>query len=213
MRVRAAPLPGSVAFLYGRFSSDMQNPKSADDQLAEADAICERNGWSVADRFTDLGETGRSVVNRPGLLTMLDRATAGEADIIVVEDVTRLGRNAADLHVIANRLKEASVVIFTFSSGVISGVDLSIRAAMAEEQSVEHAYRVKRGHRASAKRGRVMGGVAYGYAVGDTLAVGSSADRGGQVAMRVPISGRASDGSSRQTRVIDPIQAVIVERI
>lgn len=213
MSGRAIPPPGAAAFAYGRFSSDLQNPKSAEDQLAEADTICTRHGWTVVGRFTDNGETGRSVVNRPGLLAMLDRATAGEVDVIVVEDISRLGRNAADLHVIANRLKEAKVVIFTFSSGVMSGLDLSIRASMAEEYSVEHGHRVKRGHRASAKRGRVMGGVAYGY----TLAEG---DTGGAMVVpeearstRRPVAGRNSDGSSRQTRSVDPIQKTVVERI
>lgn len=164
---RTAPPPGSTAFLYGRFSSDIQNPKSAEDQIAEGEDLCARQVWEIGGRFADRGETGRSVVNRPGLISMLDRATSGEADVIVVEDISRLGRNAADLHTIANRLKEANVVIFTFSSGVMSGLDLSIRASMAEEYSVEHGHRVKRGHRASAKRGRVMGGVAYGYKLAD----------------------------------------------
>ncbi|WP_426024735.1 recombinase family protein [Brevundimonas sp. TSRC1-1] len=202
---KALPPPGAAVLLYGRFSSDLQNPKSAEDQHAEGELFAARNGWTVAGKYADHGETGRSVVNRPGLLQMLDDAITNERQAIIVEDISRLGRNAADLHIIANRLKEAQVLIITFTSGVMSGLDLAIRASMAEEQSLEHGHRVKRGHRASAKRGRVMGGVAYGY----RLAEAASEIDGTVDGPRR----RNSDGGKEQMRAVDPIQKVTVERI
>lgn len=204
---KALPPAGASVLLYGRFSSDLQNPKSAEDQHAEGDLFAARHGWIVAQKYADHGETGRSVVNRPGLLQMLDDAITNERQAIIVEDISRLGRNAADLHIIANRLKEAQVLIITFTSGVMSGLDLSIRASMAEEQSIEHGHRVKRGHRASAKRGRVMGGLAYGYKLTSSN-VRSEVDAFGEGARR-----RNSNGGDEQMRIIDPIQKVIVERI
>lgn len=204
---KALPPAGASVLLYGRFSSDIQNPKSAEDQHVEGELFAARHGWIVAQKYADHGETGRSVMNRPGLLQMLDDAITNERQAIIVEDISRLGRNAADLHIIANRLKEAQVLIITFTSGVMSGLDLSIRASMAEEQSVEHGHRVKRGHRASAKRGRVMGGIAYGYKLTSSN-VRSEVDASGESSRR-----RNSNGGDDQMRVIDPIQRVIVERI
>ena len=208
MRRLSTPPEGSTAFKYGRFSSDQQNPRSADDQLAEGTMICARQRWVDGGNFTDEGETGRSIINRPGLTEMLDRAMAGEADVIIVEDISRLGRNAADLHAIANRLKEAKVVIYTFSSGVLSGLDLSIRASMAEEASIEHGHRVKRGHRAGAKRGRVMGGIAYGYRL-----IQAREPVADGLQSKGPTALRNSDGGSDLKREIDPIQKMVVERI
>lgn len=204
---KALPSPGAEVLLYGRFSSDLQNPKSAADQHAEGELFAGRHGWKVAGKYADHGETGRSVVNRPGLLQMLDDAISNERQAIIVEDISRLGRNAADLHIIANRLKEAKVLIITFTSGVMSGLDLSIRASMAEEQSIEHGHRVRRGHRASAKRGRVMGGVAYGYKLSGPDK--TSEDDGSAAGPRH----RNSDGGKDQMRAVDPVQKVIVERI
>ncbi|MFN3668132.1 MAG: recombinase family protein [Brevundimonas sp.] len=195
MRLKT-PGPGAKAVVYGRFSSDMQNPKSAEDQIAEGQNICRRLNWDVADIFMDKSKSGRSIKKRPGYLNMMDMAVSGQVDVIVVEDLSRLGRNAAELTAAAQVLKEVDVVIFTFSSGVISGVDLVMRAAWAEEQSEEMGRRGSRGQRASASRGRIMGGVAYGYRLKSDREAGL----------------KNSDGGTDATREVDPDEAAVIVR-
>lgn len=162
---RPLPLAGAEGFSYGRHSSDMQNEKSSDDQLQVNRTLADRYGWIIKQEFTDESRTGRTSRNRPGFNKMIDLALAGHAQFIIVEDISRLMRNSAEMQVCAQRLKESGVVIVTAAGSVIDGLELAIRASMAQEQSEEHGRRVKRGHRATAKRGRLIGGVPYGYRV------------------------------------------------
>lgn len=164
---RQFPPPGSRAVCLGRHSSDLQNPKSADDQIREAVAHCERHGWVVVRTEKDEARTGRTTVGRSGFYNVMAAAEAGECDVVVVEDISRMARDAADMLMAARKLSELDVVICTLSGGVIGGLELAIRAQMAQEQSEETARRVKRGHRSAARDGRAIGGVAYGYRVLD----------------------------------------------
>lgn len=164
---RQLPPRGSRAICLGRHSSELQNPKSADDQIREAIAYCERHGWIVVRTEKDEARTGRTTVGRSGFYNVMAAAEAGECDVVVVEDISRMARDAADMLMAARKLSELDVVICTLGGGVIGGLELAIRAQMAQEQSEETARRVKRGHRSAAKDGRAIGGVAYGYLVLD----------------------------------------------
>lgn len=159
------PPAGAEGFSYGRHSSEMQNEKSSDDQLRVNRALADRNRWTIKQEFTDESRSGRTSRNRPGFNKMIDLAVAGHAQFIIVEDVSRLMRNAAEMQVCAQRLKESGVVIVTATGAVLDGLELAIRASMAQEQSEEHGRRVKRGHRATVERGRLIGGIPYGYRV------------------------------------------------
>lgn len=196
------PLAGAVAFLYGRHSSDQQNEKSSEDQIELGRGLVVRHSWKIGGEFTDESRSGRSSHNRPNFNRMIDLAIAGHAQIIVAEDISRLLRNAAEMQVCAQRLKEAGVVIVTAAGNVIDGLELSIRAAMAQEQAEEHGRRVKRGHRAAAKRGRVVGGVAYGYRV-----------RKASDDQNAFLSGKNGDGGSDLNREIDPDTSLVARRI
>jgi site-specific DNA recombinase len=161
------PPRGSRAIGLARYSSDLQNPKSADDQLREIVMYCERNGWRVVGLEKDEARTGRTTVGRSGFYNVMAAAEAGECDVIVVEDVSRFARNAADTLIAARKLTEVNVVLCTLGGGVLGGLELAIRAQMAQEQSEEIGRRVKRGHRSAAIRGRAIGGLAYGNRVVD----------------------------------------------
>ncbi len=146
-----------------RYSSDLQNPRSADDQIREGMAYAERNGWIIAGTDKDEAKTGRTTVGRTGFFNAMAAAEAGLCDIILVEDISRFARDAADALMAARKLKENNVSICTIGGGVLDGMMLGIRAQMAQEQSEETGRRVKRGHRSAAMRGRAMGSLAYGY--------------------------------------------------
>lgn len=201
MRVKSLPGPGADVFIYGRSSSDMQNEKSSDDQIEVCRPLTIRNRWNVLGEFKDESRTGRTSRNRPNFNKMIDQAIAGRVQAVIVEDVSRLMRNSAEMQVCAQRLKESGVVIITAAGSVIDGLELAIRASMAQEQSEEHGERVKRGHRATAKRGRLVGGVAYGYRVRQASET--------QEAFR---AGKNGDGGSDLNREIDPVEGPIAVR-
>lgn len=196
---RSLPLAGAEGFSYGRHSSEMQNEKSSDDQLEVARTLASRQGWTIKQEFTDESRSGRTSRNRPGFNKMIDLAIAGHAQFIIVEDISRLMRNSAEMQVCAQRLKESGVVIVTATGAVIDGLELAIRASMAQEQAEEHGRRVRRGHRATANRGRLIGGVAYGYRVRQASArqQGFEARKNG-------------DGGTDLNREKDPDEAALV---
>ena len=159
------PPPGARALILGRFSSDLQNPLSADDQIAACKKACEKLGWPVPKTFKDEAKSGRSVAKRTGYLDMMAAAEAGEGDVIVVTALDRIGRNARELHDAHARLSDADVVIYTLERGVMTRLEFAIYAEMAQMESEKIGERVSRGHRAAVARGKVMGDHAYGYKV------------------------------------------------
>lgn len=143
------PPPGSRAILLGRFSDSHQNPMSADDQIAVLRADCERHGWVVVGEFQDKAKSGRSVARRTGYLDAMAAAEAGLADVICVFHLDRLGRNARELHHANYRLKDANVVIYTHDKGVMSRMEFSLFAEIAEMESEKIAERTTRGRLAA----------------------------------------------------------------
>lgn len=166
--MRSLPPSGSRAFIVGRYSSDMQNPKSADDQVREGEAFAARQGWQVVGSSKDEAKSGRTLVGRTAFYDAMAAAEAGDCDVILVEDISRLSRDAADILMAARTLKEHNVCICTIGGGVLDGFELGIRAQMAQEQSEEMGRRIRRGHRSGAIRGRAMGSLAFGYKFRDS---------------------------------------------
>ena len=54
------------AAIYARFSSDKQNERSIDDQVALCSKVCERGGFVVEGLYDDRALSGASTLTRPG---------------------------------------------------------------------------------------------------------------------------------------------------
>ena len=87
------------AALYARYSTDMQNERSVEDQLELCRAYAVREGLQVTARFHDRARSGGSMFERDGLLAMLAQAHSTESpfDVVVVEALDRLSRDMEDL--------------------------------------------------------------------------------------------------------------------
>jgi DNA invertase Pin-like site-specific DNA recombinase len=161
------PQPGSRALLLGRYSDNLQNPLSADDQIDALREDCAKFGWDVVGVFTDKGKSGRSAANRPGYLDMMAVAEAGGADVICVFQLDRLGRNARELHDANGRLQDVKCAIYTHDKGVMGRLEFAIYAEMSHAESERIAERTTRGRLAAATRGKFMGCAPYGYRLVD----------------------------------------------
>ncbi|MGC4059969.1 MAG: recombinase family protein [Aquabacterium sp.] len=68
----------TLACLYARYSTDKQRETSVEDQLREARARAQREGWPVAAVHSDEGISGSiPVALRPGGKALLADALAG----------------------------------------------------------------------------------------------------------------------------------------
>jgi len=104
------------AAIYARFSSDRQNDRSVDDQIASCRELCAREGFAVVLTFCDREISGASIVNRPGFQDLMRAAEARRFDVIVAEDVDRISRDQGDWHTARKRLDFLGIAIHTASS-------------------------------------------------------------------------------------------------
>jgi site-specific DNA recombinase len=79
-----------------RFSSDLQNPRSIEDQKVLCRRWCEREGRGVAT-FSDAALSGASIHGRTGLKNLIAGAVERHFDVIVVESFDRVARSQAQL--------------------------------------------------------------------------------------------------------------------
>lgn len=163
--------------IYARFSTDRQSANSAEDQIADCTNHAQRQGWDVVNVYTDAAISGASN-QRPGMTAMLSDAAAGSFDIVLTEAIDRLARNQADIATIYQRLEFAQVRICTLSEGEVNELHIGLKGTMSALFLKDLADKIRRGQRGTVERGRVPGGVAYGYDVVHRLDAKGEPDRG-----------------------------------
>ena len=85
------------AAVYARYSSDLQNERSAEDQIALCRDFAVRHRIEIIETFVDRAASGASIHGRPEYERMLGAALAGRFDVILAEELDRLSRNQADI--------------------------------------------------------------------------------------------------------------------
>jgi site-specific DNA recombinase len=78
------------AAIYARFSTDLQNERSIEDQVALCRNYAAREGMNVTEVYEDRARSGGSILGRDGLLRLMDRARDRSFEVIVVEALDRL---------------------------------------------------------------------------------------------------------------------------
>jgi site-specific DNA recombinase len=151
------------AAIYARYSTDLQNERSADDQIALCRDYATRNDLTVVDTYADRGISGASTINRPGIRQLLTDAKAGKFDVLLAEDFARIGRDVEDLAGMFKRLQFVGVGIETVHSGRADVMSVGMHGLMAQSQRESIAKNVHRGLSTVVRSGRHAGGRAYGY--------------------------------------------------
>jgi DNA invertase Pin-like site-specific DNA recombinase len=77
-------------------------------QIETLDRYCASRGWELAEVVHDVRSPGRRD-SAPGLDYALDRIAAGEASCLIVVELRRLGRSAAELGRIVDTIRERDV--------------------------------------------------------------------------------------------------------
>lgn len=157
MRKRAA--------LYARFSTELQEGRSIDDQIALCRSYAEREGFTVVATFDDRARSGASVLNRDGLLALLVQAKEGAFDVVIVEALDRLSRSMTDLSSIHDRLTFMGIELRAVHEGRADTVTVGLRGLVAQLFREDGAKKVRRGMAGVIRDGRHAGGRAYGYRV------------------------------------------------
>ena len=95
--------------LYARCSSDHQRDASIEDQLRLCRLYAERQGWTVADNYTDRAISGASLLLRPGIQELIHDALRGRFDIVLAEAMDRLSRDQEDIAGLFKRMRFVGV--------------------------------------------------------------------------------------------------------
>jgi site-specific DNA recombinase len=133
------------ALIYARFSTDLQNERSIEDQITLCSDYASRNNIDVIDVHEDRARSGGSIMGRDGLLRLLDRAKDGSFDIVVVEALDRLSRDMEDLAGIHKRLSFLGIEIRAVHEGVVNTVLVGLRGLVGQLYREDNAHKVRRG--------------------------------------------------------------------
>ena len=163
--------PTRFAAIYGRISTEKQNPLSPDDQIRKCREYAQARGLQVLDAhiYRDEGLSGTGV-DRPGLARLLDAALspARPFDAILVDDTSRLSRSTQDALSIFARLNFAGVQLVAVSQGIDSTEDqaevlVTVHGMVDSLYVRELAKKTHRGLESKMLRGLHAGGRCFGY--------------------------------------------------
>ena len=155
--------------IYARFSTDMQNPKSAEDQERECRKHAERKGWTVTQVFQDTALSG-ATKGRPGYEALLAAVKAGQFDIVLFEHLDRLARDLEFLMAFYKEARHADCELHQLHRGKLGIFDIGILGTFAQIFLEELSYRTRRGLIGKIEAGKSAGGLSYGYCARRTTA-------------------------------------------
>lgn len=165
-----APSAGILrAGIYTRVSTHEQaeHGYGLDAQMKDCLHLVEQVGGEVVATYEDT-DSG-TLWTLPGLNAMLDDATRGKLDAVVIYDPDRLSRRLAKYTVVDAELRKAGVAIHyvTVKAGDTpeDHMLLNLKAVFAQFDHERIVMRMARGKRSKAERGQVVGAgpAPYGY--------------------------------------------------
>src|SRR3954454_23655622 len=102
--------------LYARVSTVGQ---TVENQIRELEAVGERLGWEIVERYIDQGISGaKGREQRPALDSLLKAVIRGEVDVVAAWSVDRLGRSLQDLVGILNEIRSREVDLYLHQQGL-----------------------------------------------------------------------------------------------
>ena len=151
------------AAIYARFSTELQNEKSTEDQIALCRTYAARHQLNIVATFEDKARSGASVFGRDGLMQLMDAARQNLFTVVIVEALDRLSRDMEDLAGIHKRLSFQGIEIQAVHDGTADSILIGIRGLVGQMQREDGAKKVRRGMAGVVRDGRHAGGRAYGY--------------------------------------------------
>jgi DNA invertase Pin-like site-specific DNA recombinase len=146
--------------LYARVSTDGQ---SVENQLRELDAVADKEGWEVVERFIDRGISGaKGREGRPAFDKLCKGVVRREFDVVAAWSVDRLGRSLQDLVVFLNDLHSKHTNLYLHKQGIDTTTPagkllFQMLGVFAEFERSMIVERVKAGLKRARAEGKVLG--------------------------------------------------------
>ena len=149
--------------IYARYSSDLQNPRSIEDQEALCRRWCEREGHGVVATFSDAALSGASLHDRAGLKSMIAGAVERQFDVVVVESFDRVARSQSELPQVWEMLRFCGCELIAVDDGRASEISIGVRGLVGALYLTDLASKTRRGLAGKLAQGQRAGGLPYGY--------------------------------------------------
>ena len=150
--------------IYARYSCEMQNDRSIEDQVA----LCRRalrEDEHVVGVFCDRARSGSIAQGRDGLSGLLGNMQRGAFSVILTENLNRINRCMEDAARIYRLTHFHGVRIRTLSDGEVSEMHVGFNSTVSAMQIRQVREQTRRGQMGNIRAGKAGGGLAYGYRV------------------------------------------------
>ena len=151
------------AVSHARFSTDLQNEKSIEDQEALNRLFAQKNEYELVKFYSDAAQSGASILGARGSVGTLGHAKERKFDAVIVEELDRLSRDMEDLAGIHKRLSFMNIEIIAVHEGLANTVTVGLRGLVGQLFREDNARKVRRGMQGKIRSGLSAGGKAYGY--------------------------------------------------
>jgi len=193
--IRSVVEPTFVA-IYARKSTEqkgvLDDAKSVEIQIRSARASAEKHGWTVLEEYVyaDDGISGAEFEKRPEFMRMIaDVGKRSPFRILIIADISRLGREQLELGFYAKRLDEAGVKLFSYLddqfihlSDPTAVMGFQLAGFAATMQRTTTSKMVRNAMIDMAKQGYATGATPYGY---ELRRLDGLAGKRGRVIMRI----------------------------
>lgn len=129
---------------------------------------CKLYNINVYRVYSDLGISGKSIRERPGLNELMEDAEKGHFNYVIVWKISRLSRSLKDILFLVDRLEDMGISFVSYSekfdtSTPVGRMTLQILGSIAEFERNTIIENVRLGLRQRAKEGKWTGNHVFGY--------------------------------------------------
>lgn len=152
--------------IYCRYSTELQDETSIEDQTRICRALAKRMGWAEpVSVYADAAISGASRHNRLEYQRMMADLEAGKFDALIIENISRLTRDVEDSAFTMKRAEFHGVKIYPANdNGAPISADMAnFQAMMAEMARKQGAQMIHRSMSGLVLGGKSAGGKSYGY--------------------------------------------------
>ena len=168
------PHDGSVMryAIYARYSSDLQNDRSIDDQIGICRVHIARSAGTVDEKhiYSDRAISGVSMTGRAGLMALLNAAAQKPRpfDFVLADDTSRLSRKMGEVQDLFDQLRFYGISVYLVSQDIDSRkenayLSAGVHGLIDSQYRRDLAQKTLRGMAGQALRGYNAGGRLYGY--------------------------------------------------
>ena len=180
------------AAIYARYSTDLQDPSSIEDQIGACTMYALAHGHIVQAVYSDYALSG-SNLHRHGVKRLLSDSRKRSFDIVISEALDRISRDPEGMAHVYKAMQFSEIQIICLSEGVITENNVLLGSFAASQQIKSTSEKTRRGMKGRVEKGKSGGGISYGYRVAHTILPNGEVERG--------------------NRTIDPDQSAVVVRI